>query len=127
MHFVALDDGDQTVVVDEDEPDGSVAPLADAVEKLLDPPYRALALRQSDDVWSVAATRTATVELPADVIGDAIELTSVEGRRELRVDGNPSDLELPELEELGAQLESDYALLAERFTDTIWVVDADAL
>ena len=127
MHFVAVDDADRTVIVDEDEPDGSVAPLADAIEKLLDPPYRAVARRQGDDVWGIGAVRAEVVELPADVKGDTIELTSVDGNREVRVDGDESNLELPALEAFGTQLESDYAVRAERLTETTWVVDADAL
>src|SRR5437879_11666990 len=39
VHFVTLGDG--TLVVDEDEPDGALAPLADAVEQTIPPPYRA--------------------------------------------------------------------------------------
>ena len=127
VHFVAVDDADRTVIVDEDEPDGSVAPLADAIEKLIDPPYRAVARRQSDDVWGVGAVRADVVELPADVKGDTIELTSVDGNRGVRVDGDESNLELPLLEAFGTRLESDYAVRAERLTETTWVVDADAL
>lgn len=127
VHFVALADAERTVVVDEDEPDGSVEPLADAIEKAFEPPYRALAVRQDGDVWSVGATRVDVVELPAAVEGDAIELTSVDGNVELRIDDRDSDLELPALSEIGERLESDYAVRAERLTETTWVVDADAL
>ena len=127
VHFVALADAAMTVIVDEDEPDGSVAPLADAIEKLVDPPYRAVALRQSDDLWTIAAMRAEVVELPADVEGDAIELTSVGGNIELRIDDRDSDLDLPALEAIGERLESDYAVRAERLGETTWVVDADAL
>jgi hypothetical protein len=127
VHFVALADSALTVIVDEDEPDGSVAPLADAIESQIEPPYRAVALRQSDDVWSVAALRVQVVELPAGIDGDAIELTSVDGDVVLRIDDRDSDLELAALEEIGDRLESDYAVRAERLTETTWVVDADAL
>ena len=127
VHFVALADAARTVVVDEDEPNGSVAPLADAIETQLEPPYRAVALRQDGEVWSVGATRVEVVELAADIDGDAIELTSVDGNVELRIDDRDSGLELPVLEEIGERLESDYAVRAERLTETTWVVDADAL
>jgi hypothetical protein len=127
VHFVALGDADRTLIVDEDEPDGSVAPLADAIEATLAPPYRAVGRRQSDAVWSVGAVRVDIVELSGDVAGDSIELTSVEGRRELKVDGNDSTAALPELEEIGARRSSDYVLRADRLTDTTWAVDADAL
>jgi hypothetical protein len=127
VHFVALADGGRTLIVDEDEPDGSVAPLADAIEAALEPPYRAEGRRQSDDVWSVGAVRVHVVELPEDVVGDSIELTSLDGTRELRVDGNASTAELPLLEEIGARRGSDYVLRAERLTSTTWVVDTDLL
>ena len=44
VHFVSLADG--TLVVDEDEPDGALASLADAVEQAIPPPYRAEAVRR---------------------------------------------------------------------------------
>jgi len=127
VHFVALGDANRTLIVDEDEPDGSVAPLADAIEETLDPPYRAVGRRQSDAVWSVGAVRVDIVELSGDVAGDSIELTSVDGRRELKMDGNDSTVDVPALDEIGARQSSDYALRAERLTDTTWVVDTDAL
>ena len=127
VNFVALADGDRTLIVDEDEPDDSVAPLADAIEETLDPPYRAVGRRQSNDVWAVGAVRVDVVELPQDVVGDSIELTSVDGRRELKVDGRDSTIALPVLDEIGARRSSDYVLRAERLTDTTWVVDTDAL
>src|ERR687887_552013 len=46
---------DRTVLVDAEEGDASRAPLADAVEGELQPPYRARAVRQSEDLWAVAA------------------------------------------------------------------------
>ena len=63
VHFVTLPNGD--VVVDEDEPPDTLAPLADAVEQTIEPPYRAEGVRQREDVWAVAARRiavTATAE-----------------------------------------------------------------
>ena len=127
MHFVALADGDRTLIVDEDEPDDSVAPLADAVEETLDPPYRAVGRRQSEDVWAVGAVRVDVVELPQGFVGDSVELTSVDGRRELKLDGHESQIELPALEEIGARRGGDYVLRAERITDTTWVVETDVL
>jgi hypothetical protein len=46
VHFVTLED--RTVVVDEDVPDDQLAPLADAVETQLNPPYRAEGTRRDD-------------------------------------------------------------------------------
>src|SRR3954454_2876563 len=84
VHFVALEDG--TLVVDEDEPDAALAPLADAVEQALRPPYRAEAVRQGPTTWAVPASRIAIVSVP-DVTGDEAELTSTREGKVLRVDG----------------------------------------
>jgi hypothetical protein len=120
VHFVALADG--TLVVDEAQPEGSVAPLADEIEKMLRPPYRAVGERRKNELWVAGALRVETVELGAALTGDTIELSSYEGARELLVDGRPSTLELPQLERDG-----DYVVRAERLTETTWVADVQAL
>jgi hypothetical protein len=127
IHFVALADADRTLIVDEDEPNDSVAPLADAIEATLSPPYRAVGRRRENDVWAVGALSVDVVELPESVAGESIELTRVGGRRELRVDGEHSELELPKLDAIGERRGSDYVLRAERLTETTWVVDSDVL
>jgi hypothetical protein len=82
VHFVALPDG--TLVVEEDVPDGSLAPLADAIEVTLSPPYRAEGVRREDGVWAVAANRIRVREFP-EATGDDLELVEegnvVIGRR----------------------------------------------
>jgi hypothetical protein len=93
VHFVALPDG--TLLVDEDVPDGALSPLAEAVEESLQPPYRALAVRQGGSVWAVAAVRTQIREL-ADEEGE--ELERVEDGVVLR--GRRLDGDLWEVEEL---------------------------
>ena len=71
MHFVALGDG--TLVVDGDEPDDAVTPLADALERALAPPYRAEAVRRDGTLWAVAGRRIALVEEPG-LDGEEAEL-----------------------------------------------------
>ena len=61
LHFVALPGGD--LLVDEDEPADTLGPLADAIEQTIEPPYRAEAVRQGEDVWAVAARRIEVAEL----------------------------------------------------------------
>jgi hypothetical protein len=82
VHFVALPDG--TLIVEEDVPDGSLTPLADAVEVTLNAPYRAEAVRREDGVWAVAANRIRVREFP-ETEGDELELVEdgniVIGRR----------------------------------------------
>jgi hypothetical protein len=51
--FVALPGGDLVV---EDGPD-AVAPLAEALERELQPPYRAEAIRRDEALWAVAGRR----------------------------------------------------------------------
>src|SRR6266536_2641808 len=86
--FVALPDG--TLVVDE----------------VVDPPYRAEAVRQGDDVWAVAARRIDVVEL-RDVDGDELSLTVRDGGRRFLVDGNHGFGTVPELERIaGARFDS---------------------
>src|SRR4051812_15565291 len=55
VHFVALPD--RRLVVEEDEPDDALAPLAELLEESVDAPYRAEAVRRGDGMWAVAASR----------------------------------------------------------------------
>ena len=53
--FTTLPNGD--IIVDEEQGDGDVSPLAEAVEQYVNPPYRATAARQDGDLWAVGARR----------------------------------------------------------------------
>ena len=82
VHFSALPDG--TLIVAEDVPDGSLTPLAEAIEVTLNPPYRAEAVKREDGVWAVAASRISVREFP-EAEADELELVEdgnvVIGRR----------------------------------------------
>ena len=117
--FVVLPDG--AIVVDDDVPDGSLAPLADAVEEVLPPPYRAAAIRNEDDVWSVVAQGIVVVEIPR-LEGEVIDLTMVDGVRELAVDGKRTIRPLPALDAMLEQY-ADAALYAERVDGDLFAVD----
>jgi hypothetical protein len=117
--FVTLADG--TVVVDGDQPDDSLSPLADAIEKMLPPPYRAAAVRNAEAVWSIAAESVVVVELP-DLEGDEVDLSMMDGVRELIVEGNVAIRPLPPLDAL-AEVHGDVALHAERVDDDLFAVD----
>ncbi len=121
--FVVLDDG--TIVVEEDVPDGSLGPLADALEKSLSPAYRVAAVRTEGDLWSSVAESIRIVELPG-IRGDVVELSVVSGERELTVDGESSNQRLEPLDAL-AEAHDDVALRAERIDDDIFAVDVFAL
>jgi hypothetical protein len=121
--FVTLGDG--TIVVDDDQPDGALGPLADAIEEMAQPPYRAAAVRTDGDVWTVVAEKVRIVELP-EVAGDVVDLSLVAGARELRIDDEPSEQELPELEALTAE-HGDVVLHAERVDGDTFAADVFAL
>jgi hypothetical protein len=110
----------------EDVPDGCLAPLADAVERELSPPYSAEAARHESRVWAVGANRVAIAVLPADLDGDAIEQTMYEGEGRCEIDGRAYP-PLPALAAIGARHGSDYALRARRLDDTTWVVESQPL
>lgn len=95
IQFVALPDG--TLLVDDDLPDGALAPLADAIEATLAPPYRADAVRREAGLWAVAATRIRVEALPGE---EEDELERVEeGRivRGRRLDGELFEIEVSSL------------------------------
>jgi hypothetical protein len=117
--FTALEDG--TLVVDQDVPDDSLAPIADAVEQMLPPPYRAAAAKSESDVWTAVAESVRIVELPG-VEADLIDLTVVDGERTLTVDGEVTMRPVPALDAVAAEHES-VALHAERVDGVIFAVD----
>lgn len=95
VRFVALPDG--TLLVDEDVPDGAFAPLADAIELSLEPPYRAEGVRRGQSTWAVAAKRIDVRELPGHE-GEELEL--IEGDEVLlgrRLDGDLWEVEVSRL------------------------------
>lgn len=121
--FVALPDG--TLVVDEEVEDGALAPLAEALERSLRPPYRAEAVRRGER-WAVAGRSIGVAELPPSVQGEALELTVHEGRRELRIDGEPTFGSIPALQWLAGDRES-YVVRAERVDGNLWEVRVSPL
>ena len=123
VHFVTLPNGD--LVVDEDEPPDTLAPLADAVEQTLEPPYRAEAVRQGEDVWAVAARRIEVASFPAD--GDELELVASDAGRTFTVDGERAFGSVPELERIGLARGERYVVRASRIDDDAWEIEADPL
>jgi hypothetical protein len=124
VHFVALEDG--TLVVEEDEPDGALATLAEAVEHTTAPPYRAEAVRKGPATWAVAASRIAIASIPG-LKGDEVELTSTREGRVLRVDGRTAMGTARELERLGEIEGTQYVVLAKRLDGELWEVEATPL
>jgi hypothetical protein len=119
VHFVALPDG--TLIVDEAVPDDSLAPLAEAVEEAVEPPYRAHGVRKSSRVWAVGAHRVEVGSVP-DVRGDEIELTVHDGERTLVVDGEREFGRLPALERLAEARYDAYAVRADRLDGDLFEI-----
>lgn len=117
--FVALEDG--TLVVNEDIPNGMLAPIADALEQMVSPPYRAAAGRTDGDAWAAVAESVDIVEL-RDVGGDEVDLTVVDGERTLSVDGEPTTGPVRALDALAEEHES-VAMHAERVDGDLFAVD----
>jgi hypothetical protein len=123
--FVALPGGD--LIVEKEEGSGDLSPLADAIEQHVSPPYRAVAGRQSGDLWGVGAKRIEVAQISFED-GDALELSHKDSWEELRVDGRPSDGRIPyELEQLGGRAGTDFFVKAERIDDDFWEVRVTAL
>jgi hypothetical protein len=123
LHFVALPNGD--LVVDEDEPEDTLAPLADAVEQAIEPPYRAEAVRRDGQIWAVAARRVEVAEL--DTPGEEVELVAGPDGRTVTVDGERVFGSVPELERLGQSEGDSYVVRARRLDDRLWEVEASPL
>jgi hypothetical protein len=117
--FTALDDG--TLVVEQDVPDDSLAPIADAIEQMLPAPYRAAGAKAEGDVWTAIAESVEIVDLPG-LDADEVDLTVVDGERTLTVGGEPTIRPLPALDALAEEHDS-VALHAERVDGDLYAVD----
>jgi hypothetical protein len=125
IEFIALPNGD--LVADEETGDADLAPLADAVEQRLSPPYSAVAQRQGSHLWAVAARKILVAQIRfAD--GDKLEFSHHGDVSELRVDGEPSDaLVPPQLERLAETAGDSFYVEAERIDGDLWEVKVTAL
>jgi hypothetical protein len=121
--FVALPD--RSLLLEEGDDD--VAPLAEAVEAQLEPPYRAEAVRRHETLWAVAARGIEVVELAEDPGGDEFTLTVRHGERELLVDGARTFGSMPALERLAEARHDAYAVRAARLEGDLWEVEISPL
>ncbi len=125
VEFTTIPNGD--VIVSEENGDADLTPLADAVERTVSPPYRAVGHRQDGDLWGVGAKRIQVAQIPFPV-GDKLELSQHVDHGELRVDGEQSDALVPaELERLGETFGDSFYVEAERIDGDYWEVKATAL
>ena len=125
VEFTTIPDGD--LIVSEESGDADLSPFADAVERHLDPPYRAVGARQEGDLWAVGAKRIDVAKIPFPT-GDKLELSRNGDDEELRVDGEASDAAIPpELEQVGDAAGESFYVEAERIDGDLWEVKATAL
>jgi hypothetical protein len=122
--FVALPDGSLLV---EEGPDGSLEPLADAVEQQVGLPYRAEAVRRGESLWAVQARKIEVLALPGAPAGDALDLAHTADGTVFAVDEARTFGSLPALEERGAREGRDYAVHAERLEGDLWEIRAAPL
>lgn len=121
--FVVVEDGD--VFMESALPDGDVSPLADAIEKELQPPYRARAVRHEGDLWAVSARRLKLERFEAE--GDEIELTVNGMEHRLAVDGNERYGTVPALELRGKDSVDHFFAHAVRIEGDLWEVEINPL
>ncbi len=125
LEFTTLPDG--TFLVDDDPPEGALAPLAEAIEQSLAPPYQARAVRTEGDLWSVAANRIEVVELSAEIEGDTISLAVQGDERTFLVDERPAWADVRALEAFASERHADFVLRAERLEGKLWAVKVNPL
>jgi hypothetical protein len=125
VEFTTLPNGD--VIIGEENGDADLTPLADAIERSVSPPYRAVAERQEGDLWGVGAKRIQVEQIPFPV-GDKLEFSQHVDSGELRVDGELSDALVPaELERLAEGFGDSFYVEADRIDGDYWEVRATAL
>lgn len=113
--FVALESGE--VVAEEGLPDTRLtASIA------VPPPYRAHAVRRDTGIWVVGASKIRTIVLLDDPGGDAVELAWDGRERSVRIDGEPTLANVPELERIGAERHRTFVVTASRLRGSTWEV-----
>lgn len=118
LAFVALEDG--TLLLESDE-DIDLDPFADALEGMMEPPYRAIGIRKGERTWALAANAITVATIADEVDGDTIELAVQDGERTLIVDGVETFGSLPEFEQLAGN-DDAYVLRAARLDENLWEV-----
>lgn len=125
IEFTTIPNGD--LIIGEENGDSDLTSVAEALERQLSPPYRAVGRRQHGDLWGVGAKRIEVARIPFPE-GDKLQFSQHVDYGELRVDGEQSDaLVPPELERLGEELGDSFYVEADRIDGDLWEVRATAL
>ena len=107
VEFVALADGRLLAT----SGSGDLETLAGALAGAIDPPYRAVAVKQPE-LWTVGARSIDVVELADDPGGDSVELVRTDEGTAARIDDVPTTRLLPELERMGEARGAAYVVRA---------------
>ena len=122
VRFYVLADG--SLIVDEEEGEAALDPLANAIEDELRPPYVAHGTRRDDGWWLVTGSRVEVLEL--DAPGEDVDVTKRDGVTTTTVDGEPGD-RVPALERFGERYGDSFAVRATRLEGDQWAVRGGAL
>lgn len=125
LDFVVLEDG--TLIVDQDLPDETLSPLADALDGSLEAPYHAYAHRREGDVWVAAAILVDVAEVPEAIDADSVEIVVRDGEHMTAVGGDLTNRRIESLEAVAAEDFESYFLEATRIDERLWEVTVNAL
>jgi hypothetical protein len=122
--FVALPE--RLIIVEEQEGDSDLGVLADVVEKRLQAPYRARALRVDGQRFVVVAGEIETVELSGLDGEELVVFALPDGQRTAVLDGARYELASPEVEAI-LEESAPCLLRLENVDDSVWEVSVDLL
>lgn len=122
--FVALPE--RLIIVEEQEGDSDLSVLADAVEKRLQAPYRARALRVDGRRFVVVASEIETVELPGLGGEELVVFALPDGQRTAVLDGAQYELANSEVESILAEA-APCLLRLENVDEYVWELSVDLL
>jgi hypothetical protein len=122
--FVALPE--RLLIVEEQEGDSDLGILADAIEKRLQAPYRARALRVDERRFVVVASQIETVELPSLDGEELVVFALPDGQRTAVLDGLSYQPISPEVEAILKE-SAPCLLRLENVDESVWEVSVDLL
>jgi len=122
--FVALPE--RLIIVEEQEGDSDLGTLADAIEKRLQAPYRARALRVDERRFVVVAGQIETVELPGLDGEELVVFALPDGQRTAVLDGASYQLASAEVEAILDE-SAPCLLRLENVDEAVWEISLELL
>ena len=122
--FVALPE--RLIIVEEQEGDSDLGVLADAIEKRLQAPYRARALRVDERRFVVVAGEIETIELPGLGGEELVVFALPDGQRTAVLDGARYELASAEVESI-LEESAPCLLRLENVDESVWELSLDLL